>query len=69
MKEVGASCEVIPVEGGDHGLATWEFDPEMQTYKKRMIVWLKRILATKYPNLDGDWGILRFAFPKPSTGD
>ncbi|MDQ6665395.1 MAG: alpha/beta hydrolase [Acidobacteriota bacterium] len=45
MKEVGASCEVIPVTGGDHGLATWEFDPHMQTYKKSMIAWLKRTLG------------------------
>ncbi len=49
MKEVGASCEVIPVKGGDHGLATWESSPEMQAYKKRMVAWLKSAVAGTNP--------------------
>jgi alpha-L-fucosidase 2 len=41
MNEAGASCELFTVEGGGHGVENWEKSPAHQTYKTKMIDWLK----------------------------
>ena len=46
MKAVGASCELIPIEGGGHGMSGWRA-PEMQHWKPEMIAWLKKTLHVK----------------------
>lgn len=46
MKKVGAWCELIPVEGGGHGMGGWKA-PEMQHWKAEMVAWLKKTLAVK----------------------
>jgi len=43
MHRVGASCELITIEGGGHGMSNWR-DPEMQHWKPEMIAWLKKTL-------------------------
>jgi alpha-L-fucosidase 2 len=46
MHKVGASCEVITIEGGGHGMNGWG-DPEMQHWKPEMIAWLRKTLKMK----------------------
>lgn len=43
MHKVGASCELITIEGGGHGMSTWKA-PDMQHWKPEMIAWLKKTL-------------------------
>ena len=44
MQKVGASCELITVEGGGHGMSTWR-ELEMQHWKPEMIAWLRKTLT------------------------
>ena len=46
MHKVGASCELIPIEGGGHGMGGWRA-PEMQHWKTEMISWLQKTLHVK----------------------
>lgn len=42
MKQVGATCEVFPVEGAGHGIRWWESSPNLAAaYKRKMIDWLR----------------------------
>ena len=43
MKAVGASCELIPIEGGGHGMGGWRA-PEKQHWKPEMIAWLNKTM-------------------------
>ncbi|HEY3458397.1 MAG TPA: alpha/beta hydrolase [Bryobacteraceae bacterium] len=43
MHRVGASCELITIEGGKHGMSNWRA-PEMQHWKPEMIDWLQKTL-------------------------
>jgi acetyl esterase len=44
MKKVGASCELITVQDGGHGMGGWK-EPEMQHWKPEMVAWLKKTLG------------------------
>jgi dipeptidyl aminopeptidase/acylaminoacyl peptidase len=44
MKQAGASCEIFTVEGGAHGVGSWERTPEFQAYKQKMVDWLHKTL-------------------------
>jgi alpha-L-fucosidase 2 len=46
MHKAGASCELITIEGGGHGMSGWRA-PEMQHWKPEMIAWLKATLKLK----------------------
>jgi alpha-L-fucosidase 2 len=46
MHQVGAGCELIPIEGGGHGMSGWRA-PEMQHWKPEMIAWLQKTLNVK----------------------
>ena len=46
MKAVGAACELIPIEGGGHGMSGWRA-PEMQHWKAEMVSWLNRTLRVQ----------------------
>jgi len=46
MHKMGASCELITVEGGGHGTGSWKA-PEMQHWKPEMIAWLVKTLHYK----------------------
>jgi purine nucleoside permease/dienelactone hydrolase len=48
MGKVGASCELITIEGGGHGMSGWRA-PEMQHWKPEMIAWLRKTLALPNP--------------------
>lgn len=43
MHKAGASCELITIEAGGHGMSGWRA-PEMQHWKPEMIAWLKKTL-------------------------
>jgi acetyl esterase len=43
MHKVGASCELITIEGGGHGMNTWRAE-DMQHWKPEMIAWLQKTL-------------------------
>jgi alpha-L-fucosidase 2 len=43
MRKVGASCQLVTIEGGGHGMSGWR-EPAMQHWKTEMIAWLKRTL-------------------------
>jgi alpha-L-fucosidase 2 len=43
MKKAGASCELIPIEGGGHGMSGWKA-PEMQHWKSEMVAWLNKTM-------------------------
>ena len=46
MHKVGATCDLITVEGGGHGMSGWRA-PEMQHWKPEMISWLQKTLNVK----------------------
>jgi acetyl esterase len=43
MHTVGASCELITIEGGGHGMSSWK-EPGMQHWKGEMVGWLRKVL-------------------------
>jgi acetyl esterase len=46
MRKVGAACELITVEGGGHGMGSWQA-PQMQHWKPEMLSWLKKTLGLR----------------------
>ncbi|MBK5295459.1 MAG: alpha/beta hydrolase [Acidobacteriia bacterium] len=44
MKSVGVACEVYTVEDAPHGVGPWEKNPAWQTYKIKMVDWLRQTL-------------------------
>jgi len=45
MKNAGASCDLITIEGAPHGMDHWEPHPEFLWYKKALIEWLQQTLG------------------------
>jgi acetyl esterase len=45
MHKAGAKCEVITVEGGRHGMLSWEKNASMGHWKQEMVDWLKKTLG------------------------
>jgi dipeptidyl aminopeptidase/acylaminoacyl peptidase len=43
IKSVHASCDLITIEDGGHGMSHWK-TPEQQHWKPEMIAWLKKAL-------------------------
>src|SRR5271165_3889795 len=43
IHRVGAVCDLIPIEGGGHGMSGWRA-PDMQHWKPEMVAWLKKTL-------------------------
>ena len=46
MHKVGASCELVTIEGGGHGMSGWRAE-DMQHWKTEMVVWLKKTMKVK----------------------
>jgi dipeptidyl aminopeptidase/acylaminoacyl peptidase len=44
MAAAGARCEVFRVEGAPHGVENWETNPQWQSYKPKVVQWLKEVL-------------------------
>ncbi|MBK5292169.1 MAG: alpha/beta hydrolase, partial [Acidobacteriia bacterium] len=40
----GVACEVYTVEDAPHGVGPWEKNPAWQTYKIKMVDWLRQTL-------------------------
>jgi alpha-L-fucosidase 2 len=45
MRRAGAKCDVITVEGGRHGMLSWEKNPSTAHWKADMVAWLQRTLT------------------------
>ena len=46
MKQVGASCEVYPVEGAGHGVRWWATSARVSnSYQRKMVQWLEQELG------------------------
>jgi acetyl esterase len=45
MRKAGAKCDIITVEGGRHGMSSWEKDPAKAHWKQDLIAWLQKTLA------------------------
>jgi len=46
IHQAGASCEIITIEGGGHGMGGWRA-PEMQHWQPEMIGWLRKTLGIR----------------------
>ena len=44
MKQAGAHCELITIDGAPHGMDHWETHPEFLWYKKALTDWLLKTL-------------------------
>ncbi len=44
MKQAGAHCELITIDGAPHGMDHWESHPEFLWYKKALVDWLQKTL-------------------------
>lgn len=44
MKQAGAHCDLITIEGAPHGMDHWESHPEWLWYKKALVEWLQKTL-------------------------
>lgn len=44
MKQAGAHCDLITIDGAPHGMDHWESHPEWLWYKKALVDWLKHTL-------------------------
>ena len=40
IQKTGTACELISVEGGKHGMGSWEKNPAMQHWKPELVAWL-----------------------------
>jgi acetyl esterase len=47
MKKAGVKCDLITVEGGGHGMSSWEKAPAMQHWKPEMVEWLRKTMGVK----------------------
>jgi acetyl esterase len=44
MKKAGGKCDLISIEGGRHGMGSWEKSPAMTHWKPELVAWLKKNL-------------------------
>jgi acetyl esterase len=47
IRKVGAKCDLISVEGGGHGMSSWEKSPAMQHWKPELADWLNKTLKVE----------------------
>jgi acetyl esterase/lipase len=45
LNELGVSQETIALEGAPHGMENWEGHPEWMGYKKRLVEWIREVVA------------------------
>jgi len=45
MKNAGAQCDLITIQGAPHGMDHWEGHPEFLWYKKALVDWLRKTLS------------------------
>jgi alpha-L-fucosidase 2 len=44
IRAAGGSCELFAVEGAPHGIGGWEKNPAFQTYKAKLVYWLRETM-------------------------
>lgn len=45
IKKVGAQCDLIPIEGGGHGMTNWEkVEAQQRQWKPQLIAWLRKTM-------------------------
>ncbi len=43
IKKAGAQCELIPIEGGGHGMTNWEkVEAQQLQWKPQLVAWLRK---------------------------
>lgn len=47
MKKAGAACELISIEGGGHGMSSWEKNEAMQHWKPELVAWLRKTMKVQ----------------------
>jgi acetyl esterase/lipase len=47
LKEVGASYELVLLQGAPHGMENWEGHPEWMFYKHKLVDWLRSVLSAR----------------------
>lgn len=50
MHKVGATCDIITIDGGGHGTGSWK-SPDMQHWKPEMVAWLRKTLKISAPKI------------------
>jgi len=45
MKNAGAQCDLITIQGAPHGMDHWEGHPKFLWYKKALVDWLRKTLS------------------------
>lgn len=46
IKNAGAQCDLVTIEGGRHGMGNWK-EPNQQHWKTDMVAWLKKTMKVK----------------------
>ena len=41
VKEAGGGCELFAVKGAGHGIRYWEGSQTLESYKTKMVTWLR----------------------------
>jgi alpha-L-fucosidase 2 len=44
VKRAGSRCETFLIEGAPHGVENWEKEPRFQTWKPKVVEWLRAVL-------------------------
>ena len=47
LADVGARHEVVALEGAPHGLENWEGRADWTTYKRRLVEWIRQVVAAR----------------------
>jgi alpha-L-fucosidase 2 len=47
MRAAGARADLIVIDGGGHGLGSWDAHPDQATYRPKLLQWLKSTLAVR----------------------
>jgi alpha-L-fucosidase 2 len=45
MRAAGAECDLIPIDGGGHGIRFWDRSPSQKVWRERLVAWLRAKLA------------------------
>jgi alpha-L-fucosidase 2 len=48
IRKVGSHCDLIPIEGGGHGMTKWEkVESQQRQWKPQLIAWLTKTLKVQ----------------------
>ena len=50
IKKAGSKCDLIPIEGGGHGMTNWEkVEAQQLQWKPQLVAWLRKTLEAQGP--------------------